>query len=94
MNGDGTMNEKLCQSCGKPMGQTDELYGTEKNGTKSSDYCNDCYKRGVFTTKITRERMIEVSIPYLLKEKPGINEAQARKEMEAFFPTLKRWKNT
>lgn len=36
--------------------------------------------------------MIEVSIPYLLKEKPGIDEAQARKEMEDFFPTLKRWK--
>lgn len=86
------MNEKLCQSCGKPMGQTNELYGTEKNGTKSCDYCDDCYKNGEFTTNISKERMIEVSIPYLLKEKPGINEAQARKEMEDFFPTLKRWK--
>ena len=87
------MNEKLCQSCGKAMGKTNELYGTEKNGSISSDYCNDCYKNGQFTTKITRERMIEVSIPYLLKEKPGIEEDTARKEMEAFFPTLKRWKN-
>ena len=65
----------------------------KKNGSISSDYCNDCYKNGQFTTKITRERMIEVSIPYLLKEKPGIDEDTARKEMEAFFPTLKRWKN-
>lgn len=88
------MNEKLCQSCGKPMGPTDELYGTEKDGNKSSDYCSDCYKNGEFTTKISKERMIEVSIPYLLKEKPGIDEDTARKEMEAFFPTLKRWKNT
>lgn len=93
MNGDNTMNEKLCQSCGKPMGLTDELYGTEKNGVKSKDYCDDCYKHGDFTTKITKERMIEVSIPYLLKEKPGIDEDEARREMEAFFPTLKRWKN-
>ncbi len=88
------MNEKLCQSCGKPMGQTAELYGTEKSGVKSSDYCDDCYKNGEFTTQITKERMIEISIPYLLKEKPDIDEDQARKEMEAFFPTLKWWKNT
>lgn len=88
------MNEKLCQSCGKPMGLTDELYGTEKNGEKSKDFCDDCYKNGVFTTNITMKRMIAVSIPYLLKEKPGITEEDAAKEMEAFFPTLKRWKNS
>lgn len=87
------MNEQLCQSCGKPMGQTDALYGTEQNGIKSRDYCEDCYKNGAFTTSITKERMIEVSIPYLMKEKPGLSEAAARKEMEAFFPTLKRWKD-
>lgn len=74
------------------MGETDQLYGTEKNGIKSKDYCNDCYSNGEFTTKITKERMIEVSIPYLIKEKPGISEAEARQEMEDFFPTLKRWK--
>lgn len=88
------MNEKLCQSCGKPMGPTDVLYGTEINGTKSKDYCNDCYRNGEFTTNITKERMIEVSIPYLIREKPGIKEEEARKEMEVFFPTLKRWKNS
>ncbi|MEO1814370.1 MAG: zinc ribbon domain-containing protein [Acetobacterium sp.] len=88
------MYEKLCQSCGKPMGQSDELYGTEKNGTKSRDYCDDCYKNGEFTTNITMERMIEVSIPYFLKEKPGIDKDEAREEMEAFFPILKRWKKT
>lgn len=87
------MNENLCQSCGKPMGHTDDLYGTEKNGTKNKDYCEDCYKCGEFTTKISKERMIEVSIPYLMKEKPWLSEDVARKEMEAFFPTLKRWKN-
>lgn len=74
------------------MGETDQLYGTEKNGIKSKDYCNDCYSNGEFTTKITKERMIEVSIPYLIKEKPGISEAEARQQMEDFFPTLKRWK--
>jgi hypothetical protein len=88
------MEEKLCQSCGKPMGLTDELFGTETDGQKSKEYCNDCYRDGAFTSHISKERMIEISIPYLLKEKPGISEAEARKEMEAFFPTLKRWKNS
>jgi hypothetical protein len=88
------MEEKLCQSCGKPMGQTDELYGSEITGQKSKDYCHDCYQNGAFTSQISKERMIEISIPYLLKEKPGISEAEARKEMAAFFPTLKRWKNS
>ncbi|MDP4110063.1 MAG: zinc ribbon domain-containing protein, partial [Bacillota bacterium] len=31
------MEEKYCQSCGMPMGCTDELYGTEKGGGKSRD---------------------------------------------------------
>lgn len=87
------MSEKLCQSCGKPMGETDKLYGTEKNGEKSRDFCDDCYQNGKFTSTISMKRMIEVSIPFLLKEKPGITEEEAKKEMETFFPTLKRWKN-
>ncbi|AFA48308.1 zinc ribbon domain-containing protein [Acetobacterium woodii] len=87
------MDEKLCQSCGKPMGISNDLYGTEKNGSKSSDYCDDCYKNGEFTSKITKERMIEISIPYLMKEKPKMSEEEAKKEMEKFFPTLKRWKS-
>lgn len=86
------MSEKLCQSCGKPMGETDKLYGIEKSGEKSRDYCDDCYKNGEFTSNISMKRMIEVSIPFLIKEKSGITEEGARKEMEAFFPILKRWK--
>ena len=31
------MEERFCQSCGMPMGDTDELYGTEADGSKSTD---------------------------------------------------------
>jgi len=34
-----TMQEKMCESCGMPMGETDEMYGTEANGNKNTDYC-------------------------------------------------------
>jgi len=86
------MSKKLCQSCGKPMGETDKLYGINKSGEKSQDYCDDCYKNGKFTSNISMKRMIEVSNPFLMKEKPGMTEEEAREEMETFFPTLKRWK--
>ena len=36
------MEEKFCQCCGMPMGETDELYGTNKDGSKSQDYCEYC----------------------------------------------------
>ena len=41
--------EKFCQSCGMPMGDTNELFGTEKNGEKSADYCKYCYENGEHT---------------------------------------------
>ena len=28
------MNQKFCQCCGMPMGETDELYGTNADGSK------------------------------------------------------------
>ena len=39
--------EKFCQSCSMPL--SEELLGTEKDGTKSSDYCQFCYRDGEFT---------------------------------------------
>ena len=41
------MEERFCQSCGMPMGQTDERYGTEADGSKNKDYCMYCYVNGV-----------------------------------------------
>ncbi len=29
------MNQKFCQCCGMPMGDTDELYGTNGDGSKN-----------------------------------------------------------
>jgi hypothetical protein len=41
-------NKHFCQSCSMPL-DTPELFGTEKNGTISSDYCKFCYMNGQFT---------------------------------------------
>ena len=37
------MSQKFCQCCGMPMGDTDELYGTNADGSKNEEYCKYCY---------------------------------------------------
>ena len=83
---------KFCQCCAMPMGQTDELYGTNKDGSKSTDYCSYCFKDGEFTADISMEEMIEVCIPHMLQSNKDMTEDEARAMMNNFFPTLNLWK--
>ena len=82
----------FCQSCAMPL--NDEELGTEKDGTKNPFYCCYCYKDGAFTTGHTMEEMIEVCAPYMVQANPEMTIDQARAQMQAFFPTLKRWAKT
>jgi hypothetical protein len=85
------MEQKYCQSCGMPMGDADEMYGTNQDGTKNEDYCIYCYADGKFTSEMTMDEMIEGCIQYYIQDKPGATEEEARKMMKEFFPKLKRW---
>ena len=51
------MEMKFCQSCGMPL--TQEILGTNADGSKNEDYCMYCYKDGKFTQDCTMEEMIE-----------------------------------
>ena len=51
------MKQKFCQSCGMPL--TDEVLGTNADGTKNEDYCMYCYKDGKFLQDCTMDEMIE-----------------------------------
>ncbi|MPW24248.1 transcriptional regulator [Alkalibaculum sp. M08DMB] len=86
------MEVKYCQSCAMPMGDTDEMYGTNSDGTKNEDYCKYCYMEGSFTSDISKEEMIEVCVPHMVSGNSGMNEDESRNMMKDFFPTLKRWK--
>lgn len=86
------INQKFCQSCGMPMGDTDTLYGTEADGSKSADYCRYCYDKGEFTFSGTMEEMIEICVPPMVEHNPGMDAEQARQMMRQFFPSLKRWR--
>lgn len=86
------MSEKFCQSCGMPMGNTDELYGLNEDGSKSRDYCKYCFVDGKFTVDVTMEGMIEICVGPMLSMNEGMSEDEARGMMNKAFPTLKRWK--
>lgn len=85
------MIEKVCQSCGMPMGTTDDLYGTEANGSLSKDYCKFCYEDGVFVDDCTMEQMMKICIDLNLAYNEFFDPDDARKMVEGFFPSLKRW---
>lgn len=84
-------NQAFCQSCGMPMGDTNEFYGTKAGGEKSADYCKYCYEDGAFTFHGTMEEMIAICVPHMVQNNPGMTEQQARQMMGQFFPSLKRW---
>ena len=48
---------EFCQSCGMPL--TDEVLGTNADGSKNEDYCMYCYKDGKFLQECTMDEMIE-----------------------------------
>lgn len=86
------MNEKYCQSCGMPMGDDDEMYGNNADGSKSVDYCKYCFANGAFISDCAMDEMIEFCVPHMVTANSGMTENEARNMMKEFFPTLKRWK--
>jgi hypothetical protein len=84
--------QRFCQCCGMPMGETDELYGTNADGTNNEDYCKYCFEKGAFTFTGTMEEMIEICVPHMTSANPDMSEEAARTAMLQWFPTLKRWK--
>lgn len=81
----------FCQSCGMPMG-SDEVRGTEKDQSRSEDYCHYCYKDGDFTKEETMEEMIETCIPFEIEAGIYPDEQTARNALLSYFPKMKRWK--
>jgi hypothetical protein len=85
------MQEKFCESCGMPMGDTDAMYGSETDGTKSLDYCKSCYDNGTFThPNITLEEQIE-SVSIIMVKDFGFSMEDARTQCIESIPSLKRW---
>lgn len=88
------MKQKFCQSCGMPL--TEEIMGTNSDGTLSEDYCMHCYKDGNFTRNMTMEEMIEFCAQFTdeINKNSGQNltKEEAKDQMRHYFPNLKRWR--
>ena len=85
------MQEKFCESCGMPMGETNEMYGTEANGSKSEDFCKFCYESGAFTDPgCTLEEMIGIVADIMVKDF-GFSVEDAKEQCNEGIPKLKRW---
>ncbi len=86
--------QPFCQSCGMPL--TDEIRGTNADGSRNEDYCVYCYKNGEFTQAFTMTQMIEFCLQFLdqWNAQAGLNltPVQAKEQMLQHFPHLKRWK--
>lgn len=85
------MQQNICQSCGIPMGNSNEIYGTNFDGGKNRDYCCYCYDHGQFKNDCTMDEMIIICIPFMLEAHANMSEMQAKQIMAKLLPTLKRW---
>lgn len=86
-----------CQSCGMAL-ERDGHKGTERDGSRSEEYCVFCYQQGKFAQDITMEEMVEHNLKDLTQWNASaglcLTEQEARKLLMEFLPTLKRWKTS
>lgn len=72
---------------------SEEVCGTNADGSKNGDYCQYCYEKGAFTAPdISMEEMIGICVGPMVESNAEMTEEQARGMMRAFFPSLKRWR--
>ena len=87
---------KFCQSCGMPL--TEEILGTNADGSKNEDYCMYCYKDGKFLQDCTMDEMIEYCAQFVNTVNEGLEKPITKEEyigqMKTYFPHLKRWRRT
>ncbi|MBQ6379691.1 MAG: zinc ribbon domain-containing protein, partial [Prevotella sp.] len=94
---------KFCQSCGMPL--TEDVLGTNADGSKNEDYCMYCYRDGKFLQDCTMEEMIEHCAQFFAKQSgkaervgAGLEKPITKEEyigmMKTYFPQLKRWRKT
>ena len=87
--------EKYCQSCGMPLinNQEGDNRGTNKDGSKSPEYCNACYRGGDFVEPdITLEQMEQRGIKGIEDSQENIiKKWLLKKSYPSMLKKLKRW---
>ena len=86
------MDQKFCQSCGMPL--TEEVLGTNVDGSKNEDYCMYCYRDGHFLQDCTMEEMIEHCAQFIGAVNEGLEKPITKEETprwQALKNSLRRW---
>jgi len=82
-------NNNFCQSCSMPLDKP-ALIGTEKDGSKSKEYCSYCYQNGAFInpnmTLGEMKTLVKTQMEKMKIDSGAINTAVS------MLPNLKRWK--
>ena len=86
----GDVMDNFCQSCAMPL-NSQELCGTNADGSKNEDYCIYCFEDGKFTSDMSMDEMMDFCIEKMIEVHPEMDEAQATSMMREVFPKLKRW---
>jgi len=81
-------NKNFCQSCSMPLDNSG-LLGTEKDGSKSQDYCKYCYQDGAFINPGMTLDEMRVLVKTQM-EKMKIDTTITNMAV-ASLPNLKRW---
>ncbi len=78
-----------------PM-QSDELLGTNADGSPNNDYCTYCFQQGEFAQDCTMDEMILHCVQFLDEFNKSLKKPITREEaiamMKEAFPNFKRWK--
>jgi hypothetical protein len=83
-------HEEFCQSCSMPL--SEELLGTEKDSSKSKDYCKFCYEDGKFThPRFSLEQMMFHLQDQM--DQDNLPEDIVETAIKR-LPNLKRWKKS
>jgi len=83
------MENKICQSCGMPMLNKD--FGTNKDGSKNSEFCHFCFQDGKFNDEgISLREKIDKNIQIAIRM--GMTKEHAKSLAENTIPKLKRWR--
>ena len=75
----------------KPDGSVVSSFGSNREGSRSYEYCVICFREGAFTMpNLTLDEMIAMSVENMTGEQ-GIPEARARDLANTVIPKLRRW---
>lgn len=85
-----------CQSCGTPLKTGDSsdesFFGTNKGGSKNSEYCKFCYFEGEFANKEATAVSMQESFSGHLIRVMKVPEPEAKERARNVVLALSRWK--